>query len=108
MGVADDERNITIPALSEAVRYCGYVDFIRTKDGVVRSVPLFANYRGRLLPHMAMATACAILDVDAKQIQFTPRSVTLPLPTGEQIIIPVQPGPSPDLAAGMFMDIPWF
>ncbi|HEX3357776.1 MAG TPA: adenylate/guanylate cyclase domain-containing protein, partial [Tepidisphaeraceae bacterium] len=107
--IAENEQAITIPILTGAIHYCGYVDFLKSADGVVRSIPLFVNYRGRMLPHMAMATACAILDVDLNKIQFTENTVSLPLPSGQHIIIPVRTAPSSDLGrVGTFMDIPWF
>src|SRR5207302_4162241 len=103
---AEEEIAITIPVLTDAIRYSGYVDFIKESDAVVRRIPLFVNYRGRMLPHMAMATACAILDVDINKIRFTPNSVTLPLPSGQDVIIPTRTLTSKDYGTvGTFMDI---
>jgi adenylate cyclase len=42
----------TIPVLNDAIRYCGVVQFTPEPDGFVRSVPLFIDYHGRLMPHM--------------------------------------------------------
>jgi class 3 adenylate cyclase/CHASE2 domain-containing sensor protein len=106
---AEVEQAVTIPALTDAIAYCGYVDFIKSRDGNVRSIPLFVNYRGRLIPHMAMATACALLDVNLDRIQFTEHTVILPLPSGENLVIPIRTENSPDFGqVGAIMDIPWF
>ncbi len=90
LATAEDEQAITIPALTDAITYSGYVDFLKEPDAVVRRIPLFVNYRGRLLPHMAMSMACAILDVDINKIRISAHSVTLPLPTGQVVIIPTR------------------
>ena len=60
-----------------------------------------------MLPHMAMAEACAILGVDLNQIQFTQHTITLPLQTGQRIIIPVHNDPEVG-QYGAFMDVPFF
>ena len=95
--------------LVDAATYCGVVDFVSGPDSVVRSVPLFVNYRGKLMPHMALAATCAFLNVPIADVKVSPDSVTLPVPNEQPIVIPVHQFESDRFGrVGMVMDIPWF
>lgn len=107
--LGSDEELVTVESLSKAAAYSGVVDFVPDRDGVVRAVPLFVNYRGRLMPHMALVAACAMLDVKISDIKIAANSVTLPIPNQPSLVIPVQTINSRQFGrVGMFMNIPWF
>jgi class 3 adenylate cyclase len=100
----------TVATLAKAASYSGFIDFLPSEDGVVRSIPLWVIDRGRMVPQIGLALACAALDVPVSAIKIDPKSVTLPLPDGREIVIPVRMVHSPNRGVdiGMFMDIPWF
>jgi class 3 adenylate cyclase/CHASE2 domain-containing sensor protein len=90
---------------------CGYVNYLQTgESGVVRAIPLFANYRDHLFPQTDLALACAVLGVDVRTLKLYPDKVVIPKPPGEDrdIVIPVRTihAPEYDRDIGMFMDIP--
>jgi class 3 adenylate cyclase/CHASE2 domain-containing sensor protein len=106
--LTSDKELATIAPLAEAAAYCGFVDFVQEGDGVVRSVPLYVNYRGRLLPHMLLVSTCALLDVKLSDVKITPDSVTIPVPDAP-ITIPVRTIHSAKFGRiGMFAAIPYF
>jgi class 3 adenylate cyclase/CHASE2 domain-containing sensor protein len=106
---ADSEIAIPIPQFSESAAYLAAPEFLPDDGGVVRRVPLFFNYRGRLFPHSALRTACAQLGIDVSQIRCLSNKVILPLPEGGEITIPVHTYNSKTFGhVGMFMNIPWF
>ena len=95
--------------ISRASAYSAFVDYLPdSSDGVVRSVPLVANFRGGWLPHMGLAAACAMLDVDVHQLRFTRDSVIIPRP-GHDIVIPVSTRKGTLIGdVGMLMQVPMF
>ncbi len=99
----------TIPQICDVAKYVGFVDFLPMSGGSVRFVPLAANYRGQLLPHMSLATACAILGVDPRRITYTSDEAVIPIDNGQPIHVPLQ-----ILKSARFgnprgiMNIPWF
>lgn len=98
-----------IPQLLDSIRYSAVVDFLPDSDGVVRNVPLFVNYRGRLMPHMSLATTCAQLGVPLESLKIDSNSITIPIKDGPPIVIPVRTIRSKQFGpVGMFMSIPWF
>jgi len=99
-----------IPVLSSSAAYSGYVDFVpSSNDAVVRQVPLIANYRGKLYPHMALATACAALDVKIETIRLEEDRIILPREGLADIEIPIRiERPEKFGPVGGFMDLPWF
>lgn len=48
----------------------GFLNGIPDQDGILRSIPLFINYHGKLYPHLAMASALKILQ--PAKIYFIP------------------------------------
>jgi class 3 adenylate cyclase/CHASE2 domain-containing sensor protein len=106
--LSSDTQITPVESLIDAAKYCGVVDFASGADSVIRSVQLFVNYRGKLMPHMALAAACAELDVPISSLKITPDSITIPVP-GNPIVIPVRPFNSDRYGRiGLVMDIPWF
>lgn len=90
---------------------CGYVNYLQTgESGVVRAIPLFANFRDHLFPQTDLALACAVLGVDVRTVKLYPDKVVIPKPPGEEsdIVIPVRTIHTPeyDRDIGMFMDVP--
>jgi class 3 adenylate cyclase/CHASE2 domain-containing sensor protein len=97
-----------VQPLSDGAIYSGYVDFLQSDDGIVRSVPLVANFDGRAYPHMAFATACAALGVPFSAVKIEADRLTLPLPDGRQIVVPVRQAKSPAHGRiGAFLDLAW-
>jgi CHASE2 domain-containing sensor protein len=96
--------------LCRAAASDGFVNYL--PDGVggaVRSVPLLIEDHGRLVPQMALATACAQLDVDIKSLRITPEAVVIPRPGQADIRIPLCRRQTRSLGtAGMLMELPIF
>ncbi|HEY7089474.1 MAG TPA: adenylate/guanylate cyclase domain-containing protein [Tepidisphaeraceae bacterium] len=106
-----DTELATIAPFCEAAAYSGFVDFAPGSDGVVRMVPLFVNHRGRLLPHMSLVMACAMLDVKPSELTIAPDTVTIPIhgAGAQPLRIPVRSIKSQVFGdVGLFMNIPWF
>ena len=88
----------------------GFVDYPAMGDGVVRAVPLWVAYQGRLYPQAALAAACMALDVDVADIQIERGELRMPRPDGGDVRVPVrrQHVSGRDRSYGLFFDIPWF
>jgi class 3 adenylate cyclase len=87
----------------------GFVTFVTSHDGVVRSIPLWVDCHHRLVPQFGLALACAYLDIDVNAVRLTPRSAELPRAGKPPIVIPLRTEQSPTLGKmGMFVDIPYF
>jgi class 3 adenylate cyclase/CHASE2 domain-containing sensor protein len=70
----------------------GFVNYINDDDGIVRSVPLVVNHRGRIAPQFALALACLELGVrpDYKgELEIEDDRITLRPPGGQVRVIPV-------------------
>jgi class 3 adenylate cyclase/CHASE2 domain-containing sensor protein len=107
--LSGDAEVAPIEPLTEAAKYCGVVDFASGPDSTIRSVQLFVNYRGRLMPHMALAAACAFLNVPIANVKIAPDAVTLPITGEPPIVIPVHEFDADRFGrVGLVMDIPWF
>jgi class 3 adenylate cyclase/CHASE2 domain-containing sensor protein len=99
----------SLPELSRVAEAAGFVTFIAAPDGIVRSIPLWAEHHDRLVPQFALALACAYLDVDIKAIRLSPGAAELPRPGQPPIVIPLRTERSPRLGEmAMFVDIPYF
>jgi class 3 adenylate cyclase/CHASE2 domain-containing sensor protein len=97
----------------DAARLTAFVDYVPSNDGVVRTMPLWIEYAGRLYPQEGLALACAALDVnpaDAKLVTIAPDRVTLRPPGKPPIAIPVHTVRGVTrgrVAAGACVEIPW-
>src|SRR5262249_33288370 len=87
--LSTEDETATVPVLSEAAGSTGFIDFIRPADGVARYVPLWASNRKFAFPQMGLSLACAMLDVDLKDVQLNPDRVVIPRRGGADITIPV-------------------
>jgi class 3 adenylate cyclase len=70
----------------------GFVEYIADDDGILRSVPLVVNHRGRVAPQLALALACAELGVHpdvADEFELSERILTLKPPGGSARRIPL-------------------
>jgi class 3 adenylate cyclase len=106
-----DSELAPIPELSRVAAASGYVDYLQRDEGnVIRSIPLWVNYRGQLFPQMDLSLACAVLGVDLRNVKLFPGRVVIPKPPGRDadIVIPVRSKYSPTFGrdVGMIMDIP--
>jgi CHASE2 domain-containing sensor protein/class 3 adenylate cyclase len=107
MLTAVGERPV-VETLFDAIFYSGAVEFASQPDAVIRSVPLLIDDRGRMIPHMALAAACAMLDVPVQSIRIYPNKIALPIPNKPWIEIPVRRMATDRHGRiGMVMDIPW-
>jgi hypothetical protein len=105
--MSQDGAMLPIPALANAADYVGFVAMPRSDDGKMRSVALFAEYDGRLVPQLGLALACAQLGVNINDVRITRDSVTIPRPGGDTVI-PVYTRQTEQGEMGLLMDIPWF
>lgn len=99
-----------IVSIGRAAKYSGFADYLPEHvEGTVRRVPLFAKYRGRLVPQMDLATACAAMGVDLASIRFSEQTVTIPRPGAKDVVIPVAFDDSSVMGhVGLLMDVPLF
>jgi class 3 adenylate cyclase len=100
-----------VPAFSRAAAFSGYVEYVQTNErGVVRSIPLVADYRQQLFPQMDLVLACAVLGVDVKTVKLHPDKVIIPKPPGRDrdIVIPVRSMYATKYGrdVGLMMDVP--
>ena len=100
-----------IASFTAACRYVGTVSSFPDPDGVVRSIPLWTHYKGKLFPQLGLAAALAMLDVDVHQIRFQKNGFVIPAPDGTERFVPTQTnkriGLPGDKYPGYFFDIPW-
>ncbi len=97
--------------LCEAAANSGFVDDLRESvEGTVRSVPLLARYRGRLVPQMGLVAACAVLGTDLRDVRLTDTTLTIPRTGGAaDVTIPVSVRDSPIVGSvGAVMELPLF
>ena len=99
-----------ISRLSRATAMTGFVDYLQDSDGVIRSIPLWFEYAGRIYPQLSLALACMMLDVDPKELRITSDHVTIPLGDGRETRIPIRSKYQHDMDGhvGMVTDVPWF
>lgn len=97
-----------LPELADAAKGCGFIDFLDS-EGVVRSLPLWTDDRGGLVPQMALALACVYLDVDPRTVRVTNQAVILEPASRPPIEIPVRTLRSGSLGSvGTMMEVPLF
>jgi CHASE2 domain-containing sensor protein len=101
------EEQAPLKELSAAAWTTGFVDFVRPTDGTVRFIPLFANHHGHAFPQLGLALACAMLDVEPKNLIITKESITIPCKPNP-IVIPVHSQETYRGSYDLFVDIPWF
>lgn len=87
----------------------GFVNYLPLGDGSVRTVPMYAEYRGRLYPQVGLVIACLMLQADPKLIAIHDDYLSIPRAGGEPIRLPVHAHHVRDAGRtfGLFMDIPW-
>lgn len=107
---ADENEIIPTLPLCRAAALSGFVDYIpESVEGAVRSVPLMIEDRGRVFPQMALASACAALNVDVRSLRLSQDAVVIPRPGQPDIRIPVSYRPSTHIGpVGMLMEAPMF
>lgn len=99
----------TISRLADKTAAIGFVDYLPFREGVVRSVPLWCEYRGKLIPQFGLALACLALDLKLDEVRFGPNEIILAPRDGPQRVIPTYTAVS-DVhgRVGTFIDIPFF
>ncbi|MCC7192243.1 MAG: CHASE2 domain-containing protein [Phycisphaeraceae bacterium] len=96
--------------LARAASMTGFVYYQADDDGVVRSIPLWAEHRGFLFPQFGLALACAQLNVSPADIRFDQDRITIPVKGRADIVIPMRRRHfnAIDKDVGFILDIPWF
>lgn len=97
--------------LGNAAVATGFIDYLPYEDGTVRSVPLFVESEGRMLPQMGLTIACMMTGADLSKVSYDNGAVVIPRPAGQPPIrIPVRTYFSRKLGRDipLMMDIPWF
>jgi class 3 adenylate cyclase len=101
-------ETVMLSTFSRVAACSGYVSYLRV-GGVIRAMPLFVKYKGRLYPQMDLALVCHLHGIDFRDIQISEKQVVLPRPGGSPIVIPIHTIHSPERGeVGAFLDIPWF
>jgi len=114
LAIADSAGTLPpVPQLAAAVAGTGFVFYDKDADGVIRTVPFWFEYDGRLYPQLALALACKQLDVDLTDpdaIHVSEAGTELRLPDGTRRRIPLYPRYSHGLGRplGEQLYIPWF
>lgn len=62
-----------LPPLAETARGTGFANVLTDIDGKRRRIPLFINYRGKLLPQLAFKAACDYLALKPEEVRYFPR-----------------------------------
>ena len=100
-----------IAAIGNAAQFIGFVNYLPIDDGVVRRVPLWVEYRGRLVPQFGFLLACAMLDVDVRdgrQVELMAERVVIRPPHETPIVIPVRTYTADAYGeVGMQINVPW-
>ena len=100
-----------IAVIGDAAQYIGFVNYLPVDDGVVRRVPLWVEYRGRLVPQFGFLLACAMLDVDVRderQVELSSDRIIIRPPHDAPIVIPVGTYAAAAYGeVGMQFAIPW-
>jgi class 3 adenylate cyclase len=97
--------------LGNAAVATGFIDYLPYEDGTVRSVPLFVEAEGRMVPQMGLTLACMMTGADLTKVSYDNGSVVIPRTGGQPPIrIPVRTYYSRKLGRDipLMMDIPWF
>ena len=99
-----------IVPLGLVAAHSAFIDLLpEAAEGTVRAVPLLAQYRGRVYPQMGLATACAFLGVDARDVRLTDTTLTIPRPGGTDIVVPVSVRESSAVGSvAALMNVPMF
>ena len=110
--LASSQEHATLKVLTDSSHSTGFVDYVPMTDGVVRSVPLWANHRDHLFPQFSLALACAMLDAKLEDVRVSADRVVIPCPDGNggtrAVSVPVRTQRSARGTFGLFFDIPWF
>jgi CHASE2 domain-containing sensor protein len=101
-----------IPSLSDAASSVGSVYYTPDDDGVVRSVDLLVEYRGRLFPQLGLAAACDYLGIDVRKIRIESDRLDILGPSGpdSDIRLPLhsRPAATGSTFSDLAFDLPWF
>ena len=103
-------EHANVQTLTDAAVASGFVNYVAYADGTVRSVPLFLECEGELLPQMGFSLACMMQGIDVRQVRYADGAVVLPRPGGGDLSVPVRTFYSRNLRREipLLMEIPWF
>ena len=71
------DATMPIPALASAAGRIGFVNFEKDVDGILRRVPLLADFGDRIVAQIAFRLAVDVLDIDLAAIQVDGRTLLL-------------------------------
>jgi class 3 adenylate cyclase len=98
-----------VSLFSQAAAATAFVD--NPKSGaVLRQIPLFMEYGGRMYPQLGVELAAMMLDADLKDLRFTENDITIPRNGADAVHIPVRTVWSTNLRCPVptMFDIPWY
>jgi class 3 adenylate cyclase/CHASE2 domain-containing sensor protein len=102
-------QTLPIPRISRSASDAGFVNSVMDRDAVIRSIPLFADFNGQLVPQFGLAIACAYLGVKPEDLKVSADRVVIPRPGGGgDVVIPMHSERSAKYGErGMFFDVPF-
>jgi class 3 adenylate cyclase/CHASE2 domain-containing sensor protein len=99
------------PRFARAAKYTGFVDDVPSTDGTVRGLPLWVQSDdGVLYPLFDLTVACAVMNVDVRDVQVERERVIIPRSDGSRIEIPTRTVDftEDEAPVGTYFNIPWF
>ncbi|MFH1621836.1 MAG: CHASE2 domain-containing protein [Candidatus Omnitrophota bacterium] len=73
------------PLFKDSSNFAGHINTFVDSDGKIRRIPLFIEYNSRLIPQLALNTACKYLGLNIEKVSFRKREVII----NDKINIPV-------------------
>ncbi len=81
--------DVPLPEFTAASKSAGFVTYLPTGRGVVRSMPVVMVLGDRLVPSLGVALACAVEGVPLSALKLTSMGLVIPLKTGE-VTVPLR------------------
>ena len=105
---------VPVERIGAAAAAGGFVDYLQSEDGKVRSFPLFMEARGKVYPQFGVALACKFLGSNPAAIRMTKEAVIVPRPQGN-LAVPVRTIPPQQTlnswsgrSVPLVADVSWF
>ena len=104
---------VPIAPLSQKAATAGFVDYVQSSDGRIRSEPLLLQHDGVLYPQLGIALAWQLLGADPKGLKLTRDSVTIPRGRLGDLVVPVHTTRAAELFdsdqdVSLSANLPWF
>lgn len=84
------ERSLlrSMPPLMKASKGAGHINIEPDPDGVMRRIPLLADYKGQKIPQLALAVAMDEYGANPEHVHYEGQSLIVPFPNGGGIRVP--------------------